>query len=58
VAHLDHALRRGSGGDRRFVARLAATLDLPFVDSRRDVKASARGTNRSRRPRAACAARS
>jgi tRNA(Ile)-lysidine synthase len=42
VAHLDHALRRGSGQDRRFVARLAETLDLPLVDSRRDVKAARR----------------
>jgi tRNA(Ile)-lysidine synthase len=42
VAHLDHALRRGSGADRSFVARLAATLDLAFVASRDDVKAARR----------------
>ena len=42
VAHLDHALRRASGADSRFVARLAATLDLPFVAARRDVAASRR----------------
>jgi tRNA(Ile)-lysidine synthase len=42
VAHLDHALRRASGADQRFVARLAATLDLPFVAEQRDVAASRR----------------
>ena len=38
VAHLDHALRRGSGTDARFVARLAASLGLPFVALRQDVR--------------------
>src|SRR5258706_5391332 len=42
VAHLDHALRRASVQDSRFVARLAASLDLPFVASRRDVRAARR----------------
>ena len=39
VAHLDHALRRGSAVDSRFVARLAASLGLPLIASRRDVAA-------------------
>ena len=42
VAHLDHALRRASGADSRFVQRLAADLDLPSVASRRDVRAARR----------------
>jgi len=42
VAHLDHALRRASGADSRFVSRLAAKLGLPSVASRRDVAASRR----------------
>lgn len=37
VGHLDHALRRGSGEDRRFVERLAKRLDLPFFSDRRPV---------------------
>jgi len=39
VAHLDHALRRGSAVDSRFVVRLAASYGLPVVASRRDVAA-------------------
>ena len=42
VAHLDHALRRGSAVDLRFVSQLAAKLDLPFVAARVDVRASRR----------------
>jgi tRNA(Ile)-lysidine synthase len=42
VAHLDHALRRGSAADARFVVRLAATLGLPVIAARRDVAASRR----------------
>lgn len=42
VAHLDHALRRGSSGDRRFVLQLAAARGLPFVSERRDVRAGKR----------------
>jgi len=37
VAHLDHALRRGSAADRRFVERAAARLGLACVSERRDV---------------------
>ncbi|HEX6853220.1 MAG TPA: tRNA lysidine(34) synthetase TilS [Candidatus Polarisedimenticolaceae bacterium] len=37
VAHLDHALRRGSTADRRFVEGLAEALGLPCVADRRDV---------------------
>jgi tRNA(Ile)-lysidine synthase len=37
VAHLDHALRRGSVADRRFVERLAAELELECVFDRRPV---------------------
>jgi len=37
VAHLDHALRRGSPVDRRFVERLSARLGLPCLSDRRDV---------------------
>ena len=42
VAHLDHALRRGSATDRRFVERLAATLEIPCLADRRDVAAARR----------------
>ncbi len=42
VAHLDHALRRGSAVDSRFVGRLAASLGLPVVARRRDVAAQRR----------------
>ena len=42
VAHLDHALRRGSAVDSRFVVRLATSLGLPSVTVRRDVAASRR----------------
>lgn len=42
VAHLDHALRRGSALDSRFVVRLAESLELPCVALRRDVAASRR----------------
>lgn len=42
VAHLDHALRRGSAEDSRFVGRLASTLHLPFVAARVDVADSRR----------------
>jgi tRNA(Ile)-lysidine synthase len=37
VAHLDHALRRGSATDRRFVEGVARELGLDFVADRRDV---------------------
>jgi tRNA(Ile)-lysidine synthase len=43
VAHLDHALRRGSVADRRFVERLAAELDLECVSDRRSVADLRRG---------------
>lgn len=39
VAHLDHALRRGSGADRRFVERLARELGRTCISDRRDVRA-------------------
>jgi len=39
VAHLDHALRRGSGADRRFVEQAAADLSLPIITDRRPVSA-------------------
>lgn len=42
VAHLDHALRRGSAADRRFVQALAARLGLPCTADRRDVRAAKR----------------
>jgi tRNA(Ile)-lysidine synthase len=38
VAHLDHALRRGSATDRRFVERLAADLGIDCLADRRDVE--------------------
>jgi tRNA(Ile)-lysidine synthase len=37
VAHLDHALRRRSVADRRFVERLAADMELECVSDRRPV---------------------
>ena len=39
VAHLDHALRRGSRTDRRFVEQLARRLALPCIADRREVSA-------------------
>jgi tRNA(Ile)-lysidine synthase len=39
VAHLDHAMRRGSKADRSFVETLARSLDLPVVADRREVGA-------------------
>ncbi len=42
LAHLDHALRRGSSADSRFVVRLGASLGLPVVAVRRDVGAARR----------------
>lgn len=39
AAHLDHALRRGSAADRRFVERLAAALGFECRADRRDVAA-------------------
>lgn len=39
VAHLDHAMRPSSIRDRRFVERLARSLDLPCVADRRPVGA-------------------
>jgi tRNA(Ile)-lysidine synthase len=39
LAHLDHAMRRGSKSDRLFVERLAKTLGLPCLADRRDVGA-------------------
>ena len=38
VAHLDHAMRRGSAADRRFVEAAAGDLDLPCVSGRRPVE--------------------
>lgn len=38
VLHLDHALRRGSAADARFVARLARAAELPAVVERRPVE--------------------
>jgi tRNA(Ile)-lysidine synthase len=37
VAHLDHALRRGSGADRRFVEQLAEGLSAECITDRRPV---------------------
>jgi len=42
VAHLDHALRRGSTADRAFVERLAASFEILCVADRRDVGAARR----------------
>jgi tRNA(Ile)-lysidine synthase len=42
VAHLDHAMRRGSTSDRRFVEALAAKGGLPFIAERYPVKAQKR----------------
>lgn len=41
VAHLDHALRRGSPTDRRFVECLARELGVPCASERIDVRAHA-----------------
>ncbi len=38
VAHLDHGLRPASSADAEFVAELAASLELPFVTERVDVR--------------------
>jgi tRNA(Ile)-lysidine synthase len=37
VAHLDHGMRRGSVGDRRFVEALARRLGVPCTSDRREV---------------------
>ena len=37
VAHLDHGMRRGSVGDRRFVEALARRLGVPCESDRREV---------------------
>jgi tRNA(Ile)-lysidine synthase len=37
VAHLDHATRRGSGADRRFVEKLAVGMGLRCISDRRPV---------------------
>jgi tRNA(Ile)-lysidine synthase len=37
IAHLDHAMRRGSATDRKFVERLAASLEIDCLSDRRDV---------------------
>jgi tRNA(Ile)-lysidine synthase len=37
AAHLDHGLRRGSQGDRRFVEELAAELSVECIADRREV---------------------
>jgi len=42
VGHLDHALRRGSATDRRFVESVAGRLGLACVSDRRDVRKAAR----------------
>jgi tRNA(Ile)-lysidine synthase len=42
VAHLDHALRRSSRADRRFVEDLARELGWPAIAERRDVAAARR----------------
>ena len=42
VAHLDHALRRGSAADARFVAAQAAARDLDVVQDRRPVREARR----------------
>jgi len=42
VAHLDHALRRGSATDRRFVEAMAGRLGLVCVSDLRDVRALSR----------------
>jgi tRNA(Ile)-lysidine synthase len=42
VAHLNHALRRGSAADCRFVLGLAESLGVPAIAAKRDVRASRR----------------
>jgi tRNA(Ile)-lysidine synthase len=42
VAHLDHALRPGSAADRKFVLRLAESLELPCFAERRPVRPARR----------------
>lgn len=42
VAYLDHALRRGSGADARFVTRLAGSLGLPSLVEKQSVRAAKR----------------
>jgi tRNA(Ile)-lysidine synthase len=47
LIHFNHQLRPSAGDDERFVAALAASLDLPFVVDREDVSARARRERRS-----------
>lgn len=46
VAHLDHQLRSDSSADARFVAEMAATMQLPITVGRADVAALARARRR------------
>ena len=41
VVHFDHALRRESAEDARFVEALARSLGIPFLGVREDVAAAA-----------------
>jgi tRNA(Ile)-lysidine synthase len=47
IIHFNHQLRPSAGNDERFVAALAASLDVPFVVDREDVPARARRERRS-----------
>ena len=42
IAHLDHALRKESGDDAKFVKKLALKLKLPFICKRIKIKRSAK----------------
>ena len=47
VGHLDHRLRAGASGDRRFVEELAREAGLPVFAAEQDVRALARAEKRS-----------
>ena len=47
IAHFNHELRSSADADQRFVEDLAASLNLPYVDDREDIRSRAGRTGQS-----------